>query len=70
MAPNQAQQTAHLAGSVTYLRALLAEFVLNYATLEDLLQVAMICTPEVADIIREVQSDGQRGTGQSDCRGC
>jgi DNA-directed RNA polymerase specialized sigma24 family protein len=44
--------------AVTHLRGLIIDYVRNCATMEDLVQIAMICNPAVAEIIREVRDDG------------
>jgi hypothetical protein len=58
MASEQAQRMVSYALDVSRLRELLIEFVREHATLEDLLQIAMITTPEVVDVIQEERNNG------------
>jgi hypothetical protein len=58
MAHDQAQVMAGYEQAATHLRALIIDYVYNHATMKELLQLALICNPAVAEIIREVRDDG------------
>jgi hypothetical protein len=58
MASEQAQRMVSYTLDISHLRELLIEFVREHATLEDLLQIAMITTPEVVDVIQEERNNG------------
>ena len=58
MVNNQAHRMVGYEQAVSHLRALIIDYISNHATMEELLQIAMICNPAVAEVIREVRDDG------------
>jgi hypothetical protein len=58
MAHDQAQKMAGYTQAVSHLRGLIIDYVRNHATMEELVQIAVICNPAVAEIIQEVRNDG------------
>ena len=58
MACGQAHRMVGYEQAVTHLRALIIDYIGDHATMEELLQIAVICNPAVAEIIREVRDDG------------
>jgi hypothetical protein len=58
MAHDQAQKVAAYTQVVSHLRGLIIDHVRHHATMEELVQISVICNPAVAEIIQEVRNDG------------